>query len=157
MARDVDRRRQFTRRALILGAGEAVLLSVLAGRLYYLQVIQAERYLTLAEDNRISLRLLPPWRGRILDRLGRPLAVDRPDFRVVLVAERAADVDGTLDALTTLMALVDSDRKRVMRDFARQRPFMPVAVRDDVNWEDVARVEVNALDLPGVAIQERQS
>src|SRR5512132_555021 len=55
------------------------------------------------------------------------------------------------------MALADSDRKRVMRDIARQRPFMPVTIRDDLNWEDVARVEVNALDLPGVAIQERQS
>ena len=55
------------------------------------------------------------------------------------------------------MALADSDRKRVMRDIARQRPFMPVTIRDDLNWEDVARVEVNALDLPGVAIQEGQS
>src|SRR5512132_4508844 len=119
MGRDLDRQKQFTRRALILGGGKAALLSVLAGRLYYLQVIEAERYLTLAEDNRISLRLLPPRRGRILDRTGRPLAVDRPDFRVVLVAERAADVDGPLDALTTLMALADSGRKRVMRDMGR--------------------------------------
>jgi penicillin-binding protein 2 len=157
MGRDLDRQKQFTRRALILGGGKAILLSILAGRLYYLQVIEAERYLTLAEDNRISLRLLPPRRGRILDRLGRPLAANRPDFRVVLVAERAEDVDGTLDALSTLVALADGDRKRVMRDIGRQRSFIPVAVRDDLNWEDVARVEVNALDLPGVAIEEGQS
>lgn len=104
MSRDLDRQKQFTRRALILGGGKAVLLSVLAGRLYYLQVIEAERYLTLAEDNRISFRLLPPRRGRILDRMGRPLATNRPDFRVVLVAERAKDVDGTLDELSTLVA-----------------------------------------------------
>jgi penicillin-binding protein 2 len=157
MSRDLDRQKQFTRRALILGGGKAALLSVLAGRLYYLQVIEAERYLTLAEDNRISFRLLPPRRGRILDRMGRPLATNRPDFRVVLVAERAEDVDATLDALSTLVTLADSDRKRVMRDVGRQRPFIPVAVRDDLSWEDVARLEVNALDLPGVAIEEGQS
>jgi penicillin-binding protein 2 len=157
MGRDLDRQKQFTRRALILGGGKAVLLSVLAGRLCYLQVIEAERYLTLAEDNRISLRLLPPRRGRILDRMGRPVAATRPDFRVTLVAERAENVEGTLDALSTLVALADSDRKRVIRDIGRQRPFIPVAVRDNLNWEDVARVEVNALDLPGVMIEEGQS
>ena len=44
---------------------------VVYGRVNYLQVIEAERYLTLAEDNRINLRLLPPRRGHILDRMGR--------------------------------------------------------------------------------------
>ena len=77
MGRDLERQRQFTRRALILGAGKAAALALLAGRLYYLQVTQSERYLTLSDENRISLRLVAPRRGRILDRLGRPLAERR--------------------------------------------------------------------------------
>ena len=88
MGRDLERQRQFTRRALILGAGKAAALAVLAGRLYYLQVTQSERYLTLSDENRISLRLVAPRRGRILDRMGRPLADNRQVYRVVMVAER---------------------------------------------------------------------
>jgi penicillin-binding protein 2 len=157
MARDLDRQKQFTRRALLLGGGKALLLTALAGRLYYLQVVEAERYLTLAEDNRINLRLLPPPRGLILDRKGRPLAANRQDYRVVVVAERSGDVETTLDSLNTLLPLGEGDRKRVLRDIGRQRRFVPVTIREDLGWEDVARIEVNSLDLPGVAIEEGQS
>jgi len=157
MGRDLDRQKQFTRRALLLAGGKAVLLTVLAGRLYYLQVVEAERYTTLAEDNRVNLRLLAPVRGRILDRTGRPLAVNRQDFRVVVVAEEAGDIEGTLTSLGSLVPLGDGDRKRVLREVGRQRRFVPVTVRDDLGWEDVARIEVNSLDLPGVAVEEGQS
>lgn len=157
MPRDADRQKQFTRRALLLGGGKALLLTAIAGRLYYLQVLERDRYLTLAEDNRINIRLLPPVRGRILDRMGRPLAENRQDFRVVVVPEQAGQVDATLDALATLVALGDHDRKRVLREVGRQRKFVPVTVRDNLGWEDVARIEVNALELPGVAVEEGQS
>ena len=49
MTRDLQRQRQFTRRALVLGAGKAAVLAVLAGRLYHLQVAQSARYLTLSD------------------------------------------------------------------------------------------------------------
>ena len=60
MHRDADRMRVFTRRALILGAGQLALFGGLAGRLYYLQVVDADGYALLADENRIDHRLLPP-------------------------------------------------------------------------------------------------
>src|SRR3546814_8530689 len=96
---DNERQRSFSRRALLLGGAQSLLLAGLAGRMYYLQVVEADRYKTLAEDNRINLRLLPPPRGRIVDRFGLPLASNRQDFRVVLVREHAGDVERVLDAL----------------------------------------------------------
>jgi penicillin-binding protein 2 len=157
MGRDLDRQKQFTRRALLLGGGQALLLTALAGRLHYLQVIESDRYLTLAEDNRINLRLIAPKRGRILDRLGRPLAVNRQEFRLVVTAEQARDVERTLDAVARLIAIDEGDRKRVLREVARHRRFDAVPIRDDLDWEDVARIEVNALELPGVDVEEGQS
>ncbi|NQU60368.1 MAG: penicillin-binding protein 2, partial [Rhodospirillales bacterium] len=68
MLLDSERHKLFSRRAALIGGGKAILLSALAGRMYYLQVIEAERYRTLAEENRINLRLLAPPRGHILDR-----------------------------------------------------------------------------------------
>ncbi|MBK8175951.1 MAG: penicillin-binding protein 2 [Rhodospirillales bacterium] len=157
MARDLDRQRQFTRRALLLAGGKAGLLAILAGRLYYLQVVDSERYLTLAEDNRINVRLLPPPRGRILDRTGRPLASNRQDYRVVVVAEQTSSVEGTLAALGTLVPISDGDRKRILREIGRQRQFVPITVREDLDWNDVARIEVNSLDLPGISVEEGRS
>ena len=83
---DNERASHFTRRALLLGGTQAVLLSALAGRLYQLQVLDTQRFATLAEENRVSLRLLPPSRGLIFDRTGQPLAVNRNNYRAMVSA-----------------------------------------------------------------------
>ena len=61
--------------------GNVALMSVLIGRMGYLQIFESEKYKTLAEDNRISLKLLSPLRGRILDRKGRPMAINKKNYR----------------------------------------------------------------------------
>jgi penicillin-binding protein 2 len=152
--RDGDRAKLFSRRMAMLGAGKAALISALVGRMYYLQIVEAEKYRTLAEENRINLRLLPPPRGRITDRFGVPLAVNQQNFRVLLVSEQARDVGSTLDALATIIPLGDHDRQRVVREVRRKRSFVPVTVRENLSWEEMARIQVNAPDLPGVVIDE---
>jgi penicillin-binding protein 2 len=153
--RENQRDKLFTRRALLLGASEMALVGALVGRLYYLQVVEASRYATLSDENRINLKLLPPPRGRIFDRFGEALATDRLTYRAVIVAEQARPVgiDGTLDALGNIIEVTEADRRRVVRDVKRKRAFVPVSVREDLTWEDVAKVEVNSYDLPGVSIE----
>jgi penicillin-binding protein 2 len=154
---DNERYRSFTRRALFIGGGQAALFAVLAGRMYYLQVIEAERYATLAEDNRINLRLLPPPRGRIVDRFGVPLAVNQQNYRVVLVREQARDVKRTLESLAKVIRLPEEEFERILRDAKHKRAFVPVSVRDYLSWDEVSRIEVNAPDLPGVNIEVGQT
>ena len=76
MQSEHSRVKGFSRRAALLGGGKVLLFSALVGRLYYLQITEADRYAMLAENNRISLRMLPPPRGHILDRRGVPMARD---------------------------------------------------------------------------------
>ncbi len=157
MNHDHDRQKLFSRRAAVLGGGKLLLSSALVARMYYLQVVEAERYHTLAEDNRISLRLIPPPRGRILDRNGVPMAVNEQNFRVLVVAERTESLEKTLAALSHIIPLSEAERGKIMRDARRRRSFVPVTVRENLSWEEVARIEVNAPDLPGVMIDVGQS
>ncbi|MDX2223178.1 MAG: penicillin-binding protein 2 [Rhodospirillaceae bacterium] len=154
ITRDSDWVRMFNRRAALLGGGQALLVGALAARLYYLQVIEAERYRMLAEDNRINIRLLPPPRGRILDRFGQALAVNQQNFRVLIVPEQGGDLKATLAALSNIVPLTDHDRERVRKEAARSRGFLPITIRENLTWEEMARVQVNAPDLPGVVIDE---
>ncbi len=147
----------FTRRLLLLGGIKATALSVLAARMYYLEVVQADRYATLADDNRINMQLIAPRRGRILDRTGVPLALNRENFRVVVIAEQAEDLERVLAQLAEIVELEERDRRRVLREARHKRPFVPVMVRGDLTWAEVARIEVNAPDLPGVRIEEGRS
>ncbi|MEE8505687.1 MAG: penicillin-binding protein 2, partial [Kiloniellales bacterium] len=154
---DSERSKSFTRRTLLVGGGQMLLFSVLAGRMYYLQVLESDRYRMLAEDNRINLRLLTPPRGRILDRFGVPMADNQQNYRVVMVREQTPDVRATLDTLSGVVELSDYDYQRILRDMKRKRAFVPVTVKDYLTWEQVSRIEVNAPDLPGVNIDVGQT
>lgn len=157
MYRDPNNQKVFNRRALLLGGGQAVLFSALAARLYQLQVIEAERYAMLADENRINLRLLPPPRGRIFDRYGEELAVNSQNYRAVIVRERAPEVGATLGAFASIVPLTAVERERVLRALARKRPFVPVIIKENLSWEEVSRIALNAPDLPGVTIEMGQS
>ncbi len=151
--RDQDRARQFTRRALVLGAMQTGILGALAARLYYLQVVEADRYKVLADDNRITMRLLTPARGVITDRNGILLAVNQQNFRAVITAEQARDVPTVLSRLGNVLGLSEAEIRRVQREVQRRRRFVPVTVKENLSWEQVATVEVNAPELPGVSIE----
>jgi penicillin-binding protein 2 len=154
-SRDIEQARFkiLSRRAVLLGGAQLALLGSLGARMYYLQVVEAQRYQVLAEENRINLRLLAPRRGRILDRFGVQLATNEQNFRIVLVAEQAGDLASTLNAIGTLIPLTDAERHKVMRDVARKFSFVPVVVRENLSWDEVSRIEVNINELPGVNIE----
>ena len=152
MHREADRLRLFSRRAALLGAGKLGLFGLLAGRLYYLQVVDADRYALLADENRINQRLLPPARGVIFDRHHVTLATNVPTYRVMVVREQAGDLRRRLDALARLIELPPARIQEVLEAALAHRPFVPVTVRDDLSWTEVARVAVHAHELPGISL-----
>jgi penicillin-binding protein 2 len=142
MNRDPDRRKLFGRRAAILAGGKALLISALAGRLYYLQVVEADRYATLADENRINLRLLAPPRGRIVDRFGRPIAENQQNYRLQLVPEdvQGSDIEDVLASVRRIVDLSESDKRRIIREVRRNRAFVPITLRENLDWSEVARL-----------------
>ena len=156
MYKDSSRFKSFSRRVAFLGGGKVLLLSLLVGRMYQIQVVESDKYKTLADENRINLRLLPPPRGTIVDRYGRALAVNQENYRVTLVAEQVRDINTMLDTLSGILPLEDYERQRILREVRRRRGFVPVTVRENLDWRDVSRIEVNAPDLPGLSIEVGQ-
>jgi len=154
---DGERSGLFTRRALFLGGAQAVALSVLGGRLYQLQVIETQRFSTLAEENRINLRLLPPSRGLIFDRTGQPLAVNRNNFRAMATSDRGRGAEMLVERLDQIFSFGEAEKARLVRELKRSRGAQPVVVRENLGWEEVARLEFNAPDLPGVFIDLGQT
>ncbi|HUB14678.1 MAG TPA: penicillin-binding protein 2 [Acetobacteraceae bacterium] len=152
MRRDTKRTGVFTRRALLLMGGQMALLAGLGARLYQVQVAEAPRYSMLSEKNSISARMIAPPRGRILDRFGTVVGGNKVNWSAVLVAEEAGDVEATLDTFSQLVPLDDREKLRIIREVHRHRRFIPVLVKDFLNWDEMAKIEVNAPDLPGIAV-----
>lgn len=153
MSRELDKTRLFTRRAVLIGGAKVTLFSILLGRLYYLQVLQKDKFSTLAEDNRINLRLIAPPRGQILDRSGVPLALNQQNYRVVLLPEQVDKLSVALDKLSDFLSLGEADRKRIERDFKNLGGLNAVLVRDNLTWDQVAAISLHMPDLPGADIE----
>ncbi|MBL4894278.1 MAG: hypothetical protein JKY59_05310, partial [Emcibacter sp.] len=150
MSPDDQKYKLFTRRASLISGGMLILTSGLIGRLYFLQVIGQNQYKLLADKNRISMRLLAPERGKILDRNGFGLAVNRTDYRVNIIPEEAENVEETLEALNKILPISPRQKRRILRAVKRQRAFLPVPVAENVDWETFAKVNINIPDLPGI-------
>ena len=145
---------QLSRRGLIIGGLQTAFVAALAIRMRKLQVEDASEYRLLADENRINIRLIAPSRGEIYDRNGKVIARNEQSFRITIVKEDAGDIEQTLYSLSNLIKISQNDAKRVIEEIERSAPFLPVTVRDQLSFEEIARIATNSPTLPGVSVEE---
>ncbi|MEH3037342.1 MAG: penicillin-binding protein 2 [Sphingomonas adhaesiva] len=141
----------FSRRAWLLGAGQAGVGALLIGRMGWLAIAQNERYSLLSESNRVNMTMIPPRRGWIVDRHGQPIASNRTDFRVDVIPDRLEDKDRVLAQLRRLLSLTDEDMARIDADLEKAVGFQPVEIAENIDWDRFAAIQVRQPELPGVA------
>jgi penicillin-binding protein 2 len=141
----------FSRRALFIGGVQATVGAVVATRMAYIAVAENEKYKLASESNRINLTLIPPRRGWFIDRIGKPIATNRADFRVDIIPDRLQDREQTLGTLTKLLNLKQEDVERIEKELKEAQGFQPVQVAAGLDYESFARVSVRLPDLPGVS------
>ena len=141
----------FSRRAFTLGVIQGGVGALLVGRMAWISIAENEKYALLSESNRVNLTLIPPRRGWILDRHGKPLAKNRTDFRVDIIPDRLRNKDAVIRNLANLLSLSSDDVERIREDLENSAGFQPVQVADKLSYEQFAAVSVRLPDLPGVA------
>lgn len=146
----------FARRAFILAGFKSALLMALVSRLYYLQIIKSDQYKTFSDSNRIRPFLIPPLRGKILDRNGEYMAVNRNYYRVLFDPQTKTNGLQTVKYLASLLKLDDDARDQMISKFKNHRSRRPLILYEHASWEEVAKVEVHSPDLPGVSINMGQ-
>ena len=142
------------RRIIYLIVLNMLAFAVIVARLYYLQVIEADKYRVMSEENRISTRFLVPPRGMIYDRNGEVLAKNDQDFQALLIAEQAPDITQTLEAFKKILPLNEDEEKKAELNIKNRRRFIPIKLKSNLQWDEVSTVMLNAPDLPGIEINE---
>lgn len=142
------------KRSLIMFSINIILLFVLMGRLYFLQIYQGEKYAFLADNNRTSKRLLVPPRGSINDRNGIELASNNQIFQAMIIPEQVRNIDNLLENITPILDLTPEDIERIKLEIKRHRRFVPIKIKDNLSWEEVATLMVNNHLYPGLIIDE---
>ncbi|MBB3994770.1 penicillin-binding protein 2 [Sulfitobacter undariae] len=143
---------KLSRRAALMGGVQLLFMGGLAARMWYLQVDQADQFRLLAEENRINIRLIPPVRGEIFDRNGMQLAKNVPSYRIIMVREDAGDFNAVLDRVAKLIDLSPEETERAREELGRRGDrSLPITIAEDVSWDAVSAISVNAPALPGVS------
>ncbi len=140
----------FSRRMFLLGGAQAAVAAVLVGRLGWLSIAENRKYELLSEENRVQLIPVPPRRGWIIDRKGKPIAINRSSFRVDIIPQQVIDQKAIVAELTQLMELAEDETARIATELEKSRGFSPVSVQDNVSYDHYARVAVRLPELPGV-------
>src|SRR5881628_337926 len=146
------------RRERILTVSVAGIFALVLMRLFFLQVLQGQRYRELSEGNRIRVEVLTAPRGEVRDRKGRLLADCVPSFTVTLdpfdkaYTRNPAHIDSTLATLGPILG-VDPTllKEKIQRE--RKVSFLPIRLKRNVDIKSVAFVSEHRDQLPGVQVE----
>lgn len=144
-------------RLAIFGGFAVVLFGVLFFRLWLLQVLDGEKYLAEAKNNRTrSYRVSAP-RGEILDRDGEVMVGNRTSFALQVNPRKLpADPVQRRQELSRLAELTHSSLRRVRRTMHEElklAPSAPVTLRRDVGNYLIYYLQENQDRFPGVEVQ----
>lgn len=145
----------FRLRVVVAAVFVLVCLGLLAARFHFLQVQRHDYFLTRAEDNRIALLPVVPYRGTIVDRNGVVLARNYATYTIEITPAQVPDLEATLDEIATLAPIEPRDRRRFHKLVQESRHFESVPLRNRLTDEEVARVVSQRYRLPGVDVKAR--
>ena len=95
----------FSRRMLLLGGAEAAVGTMLIGRMGWLSIAQNEKYQLLSESNRVQLIPVPPRRGWLIDRNGKPIAINKASFRIDIIPQQMVKGQDIVSEVAKLIQL----------------------------------------------------
>ena len=142
--------RRVSRRIILAGLLKASAVALLGWNIRKLQIEDSEDYKLLADANRVNLRLIPPSRGLIFDRLGAPIALNEQNYKVVFIREQATDPARVLRKLAKIIDLEQKSQDKILKDMKKRSSFIPITVAENLIWKDFAKISVNLPSLPGI-------
>jgi len=143
-----------TRRSRLLLYVAFAAFALLLGRLYWLQVVESDRYRNLSENNRLRLRTVRAPRGLILDRKGRAIAETQGSFDLICSPVDVRDLEAEIGLLAEIVEF-DADDEEVLdkiRAAKRSNPYSSITVARDLPFEQVSVIEFNRENLAGFSV-----
>ena len=143
----------FQRQLKRICLGVIVVFAILLLRLWFMQVMNGTQYRTKSEDNRIRLQDLVPFRGRIFDRHGAVLVDNRPSYDLYVIPEEVRNRAQLLENLHCLASIDVDAAEGKIRKVERRYPFSAVCLKRDISRDELAAIETQRFNLPGVLIK----
>lgn len=132
-----------------------IFLSLLAVRLWYLQIWRGEEYRLFSDQNRFKIQRRAAPRGKVLDRHGHLLADNRPRFDLLYTRGYASDLDKEFQILSDVFSWSSDELAKKKAQILESAPYLPRMIARDLSWTELAQVESQRLELSGTDIEVR--
>lgn len=139
----------------LLGVSVVVLFAfvVIVLRLWNLQIVEGPEYEKRSFGNRVRIREIPAPRGHLLDRNGREIVTNRPSFDVMLLQEDSSDIGEVLERIAPVLKVDISDLWDRVREASGNPRYLPVRLKEDIDWATLAYLENHNRDFSGIRIE----
>ena len=138
------------RRMFIIGAAKIIILGGIVSRLFFLQVKENKKYLTLSDKNRIREWKLPPIRGDFQDYFGNTIAGNFEAYQLHIVPEEVEDFRYTINRVKDILELSDKQFQKILKKKKEKKPWETLIVADNLSWENFSKINNHLYDLNGV-------
>ena len=138
------------RRMFILATAKIVILGGIVSRLFFLQVKENKKYLTLSDKNRIREWKLPPIRGEFKDYFGNTIAGNFEAYQLHIIPEEVEDFRYVIYRVKELLELSDRQFKKILKKKNEIKPWETLIVADNLSWEKFSKINNHLYDLNGV-------
>jgi len=138
------------RRMFILATAKIVILGGIVSRLFFLQVKENKKYLTLSDKNRIREWKLPPIRGDFEDYFGNTIAGNFEAYQLHIIPEEVEDFRYVIYRVKELLDLSEKQFKKILKKKNKIKPWETLIVADNLSWEKFSKINNHLYDLNGV-------
>ncbi|MGA2276699.1 MAG: penicillin-binding protein 2 [Terracidiphilus sp.] len=128
--------------------GILFMMLALAAGLWRLQVLGAENFRQLAEQNRIRKEPVMAARGKLFDRDGRLLVDNYPSVSCYLVREQNRKVDDDLPLIAKGLNLDLEQLRATLRRYRTRPVYEPIPIKQEVTADEQAFIEAHRNELP---------
>ena len=139
-----------SRRMFLLTAVKAVVVIGVLGRLISLQISESTKYKTLSDKNRFREWKLAPERGVVKDYFNRELASNTQVYQVHLIPENTRSIENVFFKLKGILNISDQKISLLRKIIAKQKPWEPIIISDNLNWSEFSRLNLFLHELQGV-------
>ncbi len=140
-------------RILVISFVVGAIFFILLLRLWHLQILSADDYRSMSENNRLRFVPVAASRGAIMDRNGKVLVSNRPSFSLAVVPQEVKDKDNLLDRLSSLLGLDRTELDERWKKIKGRARYYPVVLASNITRDQVEIIEENRLRLPGVEVE----
>ena len=139
-----------SRRMFLLTVSKAVIFTGIFVRLISLQINEENKYKTLSDKNRFREWKLAPKRGVIKDYFNNDIASNEKIYQLHITPENSPDLEKLFFRLKNILDLSDKRISYLKRKIAKQKPWEPIIVSDNLNWSEFSRINLFLHELQGV-------